>query len=78
MKYREVLVLVEALYFNASINDKVNTMTVHQAYDIIAGCLGLVKLNKVRKTAIKEAFSPRELLVRWWLDYKKHCRVLPG
>ncbi len=22
--------------------------------------------------------SPRELLVRWYLDYKKHCGVLPG
>ena len=57
MKYREVLVLVEALYHDASINDKVNTMTVHQACAIIAGCLGLVKLNKVRKTAIKERLT---------------------
>ena len=23
-------------------------------------------------------FSPRELLVQWRLDYKKHCWVLPG
>jgi hypothetical protein len=23
-------------------------------------------------------FLPRELLVRWKLDYKKHCQVLPG
>jgi len=57
MKYREVLVLVEALYLDASINDKVNTMSVHQAYAIITGCLGLVKLNKVRKTAIKERLT---------------------
>ncbi len=24
------------------------------------------------------AFSPRELLVQWRMDYSKHCRVLPG
>jgi hypothetical protein len=30
------------------------------------------------KTGISSIYSPRELLIRWWLDYKKHCRVLPG
>jgi hypothetical protein len=30
------------------------------------------------KTGISSIYSPREILVRWWLDYKKHCRVLPG
>ena len=30
------------------------------------------------KSGISQTFSPRELLVRWRLDYKKHCRVLPG
>jgi hypothetical protein len=30
------------------------------------------------KTGISSCFSPRDLLVRWKLDYKKHCRVLPG
>jgi hypothetical protein len=30
------------------------------------------------KSGILSTFSPRELLVRWRLDYKKHCRVLPG
>jgi hypothetical protein len=30
------------------------------------------------KSGISQTFLPRELLVRWWLDYKKHCRVLPG
>ena len=30
------------------------------------------------KSGILQTFSPRELLVRWRLDYKKHCRVLPG
>jgi hypothetical protein len=30
------------------------------------------------KSGILSTFSPRELLVRWHLDYKKHCRVLPG
>ncbi len=30
------------------------------------------------KTGISSTFSPRELIVRWKLDYKKHCRVLPG
>ena len=30
------------------------------------------------KSGISSTFSPRELLVRWRLDYKKHCQVLPG
>jgi hypothetical protein len=30
------------------------------------------------KSGISQTFSPRELLLRWRLDYKKHCRVLPG
>jgi hypothetical protein len=30
------------------------------------------------KSRISATYSPRELLVRWKLDYKKHCRVLPG
>ena len=30
------------------------------------------------KSGISSTFSPQELLVRWRLDYKKHCRVLPG
>ena len=30
------------------------------------------------KTGVSSIYSPRELLVRWRLDYKKHCRVLPG
>jgi hypothetical protein len=30
------------------------------------------------KDGILAAFSPRELLVRWQMDYSKHCRVLPG
>ncbi len=30
------------------------------------------------KTGITSCFSPRELLVQWKLDYKKHCCVLPG
>jgi len=30
------------------------------------------------KSGISSTSSPRELLVRWKLDYKKHCRVLPG
>jgi len=29
------------------------------------------------KNGISSMFSPRELLVRWCLDYAKHCRV-PG
>ncbi|KAL3796182.1 hypothetical protein ACHAW5_005865 [Stephanodiscus triporus] len=27
---------------------------------------------------VSQMFSPRELLLRWRLDYKKHCRVEPG
>jgi hypothetical protein len=30
------------------------------------------------KTEISATYLPRELLVRWQLDYKKHCQVLPG
>jgi hypothetical protein len=30
------------------------------------------------KSGVSGTYSPRELLVRWKLDYKKHCRVLPG
>ena len=30
------------------------------------------------KSGISSTFSPWELLVCWRLDYKKHCRVLPG
>ncbi len=30
------------------------------------------------KTGISTIYSPQELLVHWWLDYKKHCRVLSG
>jgi len=30
------------------------------------------------KPGISTIYSPQELLVRWKLDYKKHCRVLPG
>jgi hypothetical protein len=30
------------------------------------------------KTGISSCFLPRELLVQWKLDYKKHCCVLPG
>ncbi len=29
-------------------------------------------------TGISSIYSPRELLVHWQLDYKKHCRVLLG
>jgi hypothetical protein len=30
------------------------------------------------KDGILAAYSPRELLVRWRMDYSKHCRVLTG
>ena len=30
------------------------------------------------KSGISSVHLPRELLVRWKLDYAKHCRVLPG
>ncbi len=30
------------------------------------------------RTGISNRFSPQELLVRWQLNYKKHCWVLPG
>jgi len=30
------------------------------------------------KSRVSSVFSPREILVRWKMDYAKHCRVLPG
>ncbi len=30
------------------------------------------------KSGILATYSPRELILRWRLDYKKHCRMLPG
>ena len=30
------------------------------------------------QSRISDVYSPQELLVRWQLDYKKHCCVLPG
>jgi hypothetical protein len=30
------------------------------------------------KSGIFTTYSPRKLLVRWKLDYKKHCQVAPG
>ncbi len=30
------------------------------------------------RNGIWATYSPRELLICWKLDYKKHCRVLPG
>jgi hypothetical protein len=30
------------------------------------------------KSGISAVYPPQELIVRWRLDYKKHCRVLPG
>ena len=30
------------------------------------------------KSGISQTISPQELLIRWCLDYKKHCRVQPG
>ena len=30
------------------------------------------------KSGISDKISPRELLLRWRLNYKKHCRVEPG
>ncbi len=30
------------------------------------------------KSGISSTFLPHELLVRWKLEYKKHCQVLPG
>ena len=30
------------------------------------------------KSGISQTISPRELLMRWRLDYKKHCQVQPG
>jgi hypothetical protein len=34
-------------------------------------------LNARAKTGISSIYSPRKLLFRWQLDYKKHCWVLP-
>ena len=30
------------------------------------------------KSGISSVYSPRELVLRWSMNYKKHCRVLPG
>jgi hypothetical protein len=30
------------------------------------------------KNGMSSVFLPRELLVQWHMDYRKHCRVLPG
>ncbi len=30
------------------------------------------------KSGISGTYLPRELILRWRLDYKKHCRMLPG
>jgi hypothetical protein len=30
------------------------------------------------RTGVSATYSLWKLLVRWWLNYKKHCRVLPG
>ena len=30
------------------------------------------------KSGVSETFSPREILLRWRMDVKKYCRVLPG
>ena len=30
------------------------------------------------KSGVSETFSPREILLRWRMDAKKHFRVLPG
>ena len=30
------------------------------------------------QSGISQTISPWELLLRWRLDYKKHCRVQPG
>ena len=30
------------------------------------------------KSGVSEIFSTREILLRWIMDAKKHCRVLPG
>ncbi len=30
------------------------------------------------KSRISQTYSPGELLIRWWLDYKKHCWVALG
>ena len=30
------------------------------------------------KSGVSDTFSPREILIRWRMDVKKHCRVIPG
>ena len=30
------------------------------------------------KSGVSDTFSPREVLLRWEMDAKKHCRVLPS
>ncbi len=30
------------------------------------------------KSRISATYLPRDLILRWRLDYIKHCRVLPG
>ena len=30
------------------------------------------------KSGVSETFSPMEILLRWRMDAKNHCRVLPG
>ena len=30
------------------------------------------------KSGVSDTFSPREILLCWRMDAKKHCRVLPG
>ena len=30
------------------------------------------------KSGVSDNFSPREILLRWRMDAKNHCRVLPG
>ena len=30
------------------------------------------------KSGVSDTFSPREILLRWIMDAKKHCRVIPG
>ena len=30
------------------------------------------------KSGVSDTFSPREILLRWRMDAKNHCRVLPG
>ena len=30
------------------------------------------------KSGVSETFSPREIILRWRMDAKKHCRLLSG